>query len=53
VPQHFTHQHLVLLAELAEMFASQGARDKLRAAPDSAALYRLLADWQPAADAAA
>lgn len=53
VPQHFTHQHLVLLAELAEMFAREDVREKLRAAPDTAALYRLLSDWQPAADAAA
>ncbi|PKM07558.1 MAG: PTS IIA-like nitrogen-regulatory protein PtsN [Gammaproteobacteria bacterium HGW-Gammaproteobacteria-4] len=53
VPQHFTHQHLVLLAELADMFARETVRDKLRAAPDTAALYRLLSDWQPASDAAA
>src|SRR3546814_13364862 len=44
VPQHFTHQHLVLLAELADMFASEKVRAKLRAAPDSAAIYRLLSD---------
>jgi len=53
VPQHFTHQHLVLLAELAEMFASDSFRAQLREAPDASTLYRLLADWQPASDAAA
>lgn len=53
VPQHFTHQHLVLLAELAEMFGNEDFRAKLRNAPDASALYRLLADWQPASDAAA
>lgn len=53
VPQHFTHQHLVLLAELADMFANEKVRAKLRAAPDAAALYRLLSDWQAASDAAA
>lgn len=53
VPQHFTHQHLVLLAELADMFAREQVRDELRTTPDATALYRLLSDWQPAADAAA
>lgn len=53
VPQHFTHQHLVLLAELAEMFGSESFRTQLRTAPDAGTLYRLLSDWQPASDAAA
>ena len=53
VPEHFTQQHLVLLAQLAEMFSDEGFRDRLRAAPDSDALYRLLADWRPGHSAAA
>lgn len=46
VPEHFTHQHLLLLSQLAEMFGDEGFRSQLRAADDSAALYRLLSDWQ-------
>ncbi|HAI58363.1 MAG TPA: PTS sugar transporter subunit IIA [Xanthomonadaceae bacterium] len=46
VPEHFTQQHLVLLAQLAEMFADEDFRARLRTAPDSEALYHLLADWR-------
>lgn len=46
VPEHFTHQHLLLLSQLAEMFSDAGFCARLRAAPDSAALHALLADWQ-------
>lgn len=53
VPEHFTQQHLVLLAQLAEMFADEGFRQQMRAAPDSATLYRLIADWRPGQPAAA
>ncbi|MGN6113824.1 MAG: PTS sugar transporter subunit IIA [Luteimonas sp.] len=44
VPEHFTQQHLQLLSELAERFADAGWREALRAAPDAAALRRLLLD---------
>ena len=44
VPEHFTQQHLQLLAELAEQFADDGFRAALRAAPDAAALRALLLD---------
>jgi PTS system nitrogen regulatory IIA component len=44
VPEHFTQQHLQLLSELAERFADADWRDALRAAPDAAALRRLLLD---------
>lgn len=47
VPEHFTQQHLVLLAQIAEMFGDAAFRDKLRAASDSASLHRLLVDWRP------
>jgi PTS system nitrogen regulatory IIA component len=53
VPEHFTQQHLVLLAQLAEMFADEGFRSRLRTATDSDALYRLVADWRPGHSAAA
>jgi len=53
VPEHFTQQHLVLLAQLAEMFSDEGFRDRMRAAADSDGLYRLLADWHPGRNAAA
>jgi PTS system nitrogen regulatory IIA component len=44
VPEHFTQQHLQLLAELAEQLADEGFRAALRAAPDAAALRALLLD---------
>lgn len=46
VPEHFSHQHLVLLSQLAEMFGDAAFCQRLRAAPDAASLYALLADWQ-------
>lgn len=53
VPEHFTQQHLVLLAQLAEMFGDERFRSRLREAKDSEALYRLLAEWRPGQSAAA
>lgn len=45
VPEHFTHQHLLLLSQLAEMFGDEAFREQLRGAEDAATLYRLLSDW--------
>ncbi|PPT92729.1 PTS sugar transporter subunit IIA [Xanthomonas theicola] len=42
VPAHYTHQHLMLLSELAEQFSDERFRDALRRAPDAAALHELL-----------
>ncbi|CTP90271.1 PTS fructose transporter subunit IIA [Xanthomonas translucens pv. arrhenatheri] len=42
VPAHYTHQHLMLLSELAEQFSDEGFRAALRRAPDAAALHDLL-----------
>ena len=42
VPAHFTHQHLQLLAEVAERFSDSDFRAALRAAPDAASLHALL-----------
>lgn len=53
VPEHYAQQHLLLLANLAEMFGDAGFRQQLRQAPDSATLYALLSDWQAAHPAAA
>lgn len=53
VPEHYAQQHLMLLANLAEMFGEESFRQRLRQAPDSAALYALLADWQAEHPAAA
>ncbi len=53
VPEHFATQHLMLLANLAEMFGDAEFRQRLRQAPDSAALYALLSEWQAAHPAAA
>ena len=44
VPEHFTQQHLQLLAELAEVFADASFRAALRAAPDAETLRRVLLD---------
>ena len=46
VPEHFSHQHLVLLSQLAEMFGDPAFCQRLREAPDGAAASALLADWQ-------
>lgn len=46
VPEHFSHQHLVLLSQLAEMFGDAAFCQRLRSASDSASLFALLADWQ-------
>jgi nitrogen PTS system EIIA component len=39
VPEHFTDQHLKLLAELAELFSDAELTASLRAAPDAASLW--------------
>ena len=45
VPVSANEQHLQLLSELAQMFASKEFRDKLASAPDAAALYALFGQW--------
>ena len=42
VPEHFTDQHLKLLAELAELFSDAELTAELRAVPDARALRDLL-----------
>lgn len=53
VPEHFTQQHLQLLAELAERFADADHRAALRAAPDAAVLHQLLTTARASRSAAA
>ncbi|MFC7520954.1 PTS sugar transporter subunit IIA [Xanthomonas populi] len=47
VPAHYTHQHLMLLSELAERFSDAAFRQQLRAAPNADALMALLTDAPP------
>ena len=42
VPAHFTHQHLQLLAGIAERFSEAGLRESLRVAADAEAVYAVL-----------
>ena len=46
VPEHFTDQHLLFLAELAEMFSDASLCAALRQARDSSALFDALAGWK-------
>ena len=51
VPAHYTHQHLMLLSELAELFSAPDIRQALREAGDARALREAL-DMTPPASAA-
>lgn len=42
VPEHFTDQHLMFLADLAELFADTGITARLRGAADSREVYAIL-----------
>jgi PTS system nitrogen regulatory IIA component len=46
-PAAATDLHLQILGELAQMFSEKTMRDQLRAAPDAAALHRLVSEWTP------
>lgn len=46
-PAAATDMHLQILGELAAMFSDEAFRARLRAAPDAAALHRLLGEWTP------
>jgi PTS system nitrogen regulatory IIA component len=47
VPEKATEKHLQLLSELAQMFSDKALREAMASAPDAAALYELIAAWQP------
>lgn len=46
-PAAATDLHLQILGELAQMFSEKEMRERLRAAPDAAALHRLVTEWRP------
>jgi nitrogen PTS system EIIA component len=46
-PAAATDLHLQILGELAQMFSEKDMREKLRKAPDSLELLRLLREWTP------
>jgi len=46
-PAAATDVHLRILGELAAMFSDEDFRARLRAAPDAAALHRLITKWTP------
>lgn len=47
VPEHFTNEHLDLLAQLAEMFDNEEFCNKLRTSHDTAQILELMRHWQP------
>ena len=49
VPDHYTDEHLKILACLAEMFSDRPFCQRLREAETERALFELLRDWTPAA----
>lgn len=51
VPEDCTEQHLEILRNLAEMFTDDAFTRKLRAAESDQALYELLDQYQPVAEA--
>ncbi|HAO32993.1 MAG TPA: PTS sugar transporter subunit IIA [Candidatus Competibacter sp.] len=49
VPDHYTDEHLKILAYLAEMFSDRAFCQQLREAASDQALFQLLGDWKPEA----
>lgn len=47
VPEHFSDEHLQILACLAEMFSDRALCRQLRQCGDAEHLYELLTHWQP------
>jgi PTS system nitrogen regulatory IIA component len=47
VPEKANEKHLQILSELAQMFSDKALREAMSRAPDAAALYELIAAWQP------
>lgn len=46
-PEAATDLHLQILGELAQMFSEKDMREKLRAAENADAVYRLIYEWTP------
>ena len=49
VPDHYTDEHLKILAYLAEMFSDRSFCQQLRETDSDQALFERLRDWRPAA----
>jgi PTS system nitrogen regulatory IIA component len=49
VPDHYTDEHLKILAYLAEMFSDRAFCQQLRETSSDQALFEQLRDWQPVA----
>jgi PTS system nitrogen regulatory IIA component len=49
VPEHFTDEHLKILAYLAEMFSDEAFCEQMRNADSSAVLFDRLSRWKPSA----
>jgi PTS system nitrogen regulatory IIA component len=47
VPEHFTDEHLKILAFLAEMFSDQDFCMRLKAAETDQMVFQLLIEWKP------
>ncbi len=48
VPDHYTDEHLKILAYLAEMFSDRSFCQRLRETDSNQALFERLRDWRPA-----
>lgn len=53
VPEESTDEHLLILAQLAEMFRDESFCERLRQTSDAGALLDLLANWRSAGSSAA
>jgi PTS system nitrogen regulatory IIA component len=51
VPEHYTDEHLEILAELASRFSDEGLCHNLRSSDTSEELYKRLTSWQVASQA--
>jgi nitrogen PTS system EIIA component len=47
VPEAATQRHLEILSEIAEMLSDRELRERMKTAPDAAALHKLISDWEP------
>jgi PTS system nitrogen regulatory IIA component len=47
VPEAATQRHLEILSEIAEMLSDRILRDRLKAEPEAAGVYKLISDWEP------
>lgn len=47
VPEAATQRHLEILSEIAELLSDRELRERLKAEADTAALHKLIADWEP------